>query len=302
LLAANAPDIDIISALGGSLTYLHYHRHITHTLVALPVLPLLCLAFVRLVGRKPLNWLGAYFIGCIGVASHLILDLTNIYGVRLLLPFSGHWFRWDTTSVIDFWIWAALLLAVLAPMLARLVNAEIGASTGKTGGAYRAFAIAGLAFLALYDGGRYILHERALATLDARIYGGNAARRVAAFPTGSMVRWRGLAETADAVVFVDVDLTGEFNPSTGRVFYKPEPVPAFEAARRTQVFQEFLRFSQFPFWQAMPADQPPNAIRVEAMDLRFGDPQQPGFVATAIVDAQLHVDRAWFQFGSAKPR
>ena len=41
LLAANAPDVDIVSAFGGSLTFLHYHRHVTHALVALPVLPLL---------------------------------------------------------------------------------------------------------------------------------------------------------------------------------------------------------------------------------------------------------------------
>src|SRR5271157_6305162 len=31
LLAANAPDIDIVTASGGSLSYLHYHRHLTHS-------------------------------------------------------------------------------------------------------------------------------------------------------------------------------------------------------------------------------------------------------------------------------
>ena len=37
VLAANAPDIDILSAAGGSLNYLHYHRHLTHSLIAMPV-------------------------------------------------------------------------------------------------------------------------------------------------------------------------------------------------------------------------------------------------------------------------
>ncbi|PYT24534.1 MAG: hypothetical protein DMG58_25750 [Acidobacteria bacterium] len=41
-LAANAPDIDVVSAFGGSLNYLHYHRNLTHSLVALPVLPIIC--------------------------------------------------------------------------------------------------------------------------------------------------------------------------------------------------------------------------------------------------------------------
>jgi len=87
-LAANAPDADVVSAFGGSLNYLHYHRHLTHSLVALPLLPLVCVLAVRLVSRQPVNWAGAYMIALIGVASHLVLDLTNVYGVRLLLPFS----------------------------------------------------------------------------------------------------------------------------------------------------------------------------------------------------------------------
>jgi len=37
LLAANAPDIDIVTLSGGSLNYLHYHRHLTHSLIAMPV-------------------------------------------------------------------------------------------------------------------------------------------------------------------------------------------------------------------------------------------------------------------------
>src|SRR5579862_3788984 len=40
LLAANAPDIDILAASRGSLNYLHYHRHITHSLIAMPVMAL----------------------------------------------------------------------------------------------------------------------------------------------------------------------------------------------------------------------------------------------------------------------
>ena len=41
LLAANAPDIDVVSAAGGSLNYLHYHRHLTHSLLMAPVMALL---------------------------------------------------------------------------------------------------------------------------------------------------------------------------------------------------------------------------------------------------------------------
>ena len=303
LLAANAPDIDVVSAFGGSLNYLHYHRHFTHTLVMLPVLPLLCVLAVRLVSRKPVNWAGAYVIAFIGVASHLVLDLTNTYGVRLLLPFSAQWLHWDITNVIDFWIWGVLFISTCAPALARLVNAEIGATDQTRGGAGRGFAIFALVFLTIYEGARSVAHARAVSTLESRVYSGAAASRVAALPGPvSLFEWRGIAETPELVSVVNINLLGDFDPATGRTFYKPEPSPAIEAARRTQVFEEFLRFSQYPFWQVIPAEQAEGGTRVEAMDLRFGDPRIPAFAATAVVGANQRVIRAWFQFGRASPR
>jgi len=303
LLAANAPDVDIVSAFGGSLTFLHFHRHLTHALVALPVLSLLVVLVVRAVSRKPLNWLRAYLVALIGVTSHLLLDLTNVYGVRLLLPFSRVWFHWDITSVIDFWIWGVLLLALAGPLFARLVNAEIGANVRNKAGTGRGFAIFALVFLATYNGGRYFMHARAVSTLDSRTYVGATPRRVAAFPGPvNIFSWRGLSEMPDVVSMQDVDLLRGFDPSAGRLFYKPEPSPAIDAARRTPVFQRFLEFSEYPFWQVSPAEQSENLTRVEAMDLRFGDPQSPGFVATAIVDAHQKVLRTGFDFGHAQPR
>jgi len=125
MLAANAPDIDIVSAAGGSLNYLHYHRHLTHSLVAMPAMALLPVLVVRLIGRKPVNWLGAWCASLIAVASHLLLDWTNSYGIRLLLPFSPRWLHLDWTNVIDLWLWAGLGVCLLGPFLARLVGSEI---------------------------------------------------------------------------------------------------------------------------------------------------------------------------------
>jgi inner membrane protein len=303
LLAANAPDVDVVSAFGGALNYLHYHRNVTHALVSLPVLPLFVVLVVRALSRKPLNWLGAYLVALIGVASHLVLDLTNVYGVRLLLPFSGRWFHWDITSVIDFWIWGVLLLAMAGPLFARLVNAEIGANIHNKVPAGRGFAIFALAFLASYNGGRYLMHARAVSTLDSRIYAGATPQRVAAFPGPvNVFQWRGLAEMPDVVSIQDIDLLRGFDPSAGHLFYKPEPSQAIDAARRNPVFEGFFEFSQYPFWEVNPAGQPEGGTRVEAMDLRFGDPQSPGFTATAIMDAHQKVLRAWFAFGGAQPR
>src|SRR5690242_18683975 len=112
LIAANIPDIDVVASAGGGLNYLHYHRHLTHSLLAMPVMALAAVAIVRFAGRKPVAWAGAWCAALIAAASHLALDWTNVYGIRLLLPFSERWLRLDITAVVDLWIWAVCLLGL----------------------------------------------------------------------------------------------------------------------------------------------------------------------------------------------
>jgi inner membrane protein len=303
LLAANAPDIDILSAAGGSLSYLHYHRHLTHSLAAMPVMALLAVVVVRLASRKPVHWLGAFCAALIGVASHLALDLTNSYGIRLWLPFSGEWERLDLTAVIDIWIWGALLLGIAGPFVARLVGSEVSSGTVREKNPGRGFAIFALAFLLLYNCGRGVLHARAVAELESRLYGESIPLRVAALPSpGNPLRWRGLVETGVSYDVEDVNLAGEFDPTRGTIFHKPEPNPALEAARHTAAIQEFLRFARFPVWRVTPVSEPENGQRVDVLDMRFGTPLAPGFMASAVLDSNLRAVETSFTFGAARPR
>ncbi|HVN07006.1 MAG TPA: metal-dependent hydrolase [Bryobacteraceae bacterium] len=300
VLAANAPDIDIVTLAGGQIDYLNYHRHLTHSLAGMPLVALLPVLAVRLFAGKPFRWLGAYLVSLLAVASHLLLDYTNVYGIRLLLPFSGRWFRLDITSVVDLWIWAVLLAALAGPALVRLVNAEIGARTKYAG---RGFAIFALVFLLVYNAGRAVLHSRAVATLESRIYDGAAPQRVAALPSpANPLAWRGLVETADSYIVENLNMLNEFDPSRGAVFYKAEPSPAVQAANATPDFRDFFRFSQFPLEISMPLADPEGATRVQAMDMRFGTPQRPAFVATAIIGSRAQVVRSWFNYGAVRPR
>jgi inner membrane protein len=303
LLAANAPDVDIVTLAGGPLAWLHYHRHLTHSLAAMPLMALLPVVLVRLVARKPVRWLGAYAAALIAVAIHLLLDLTNSYGIRLLLPFSGKWLRLDLTSVIDLWIWAALLLAVAAPFIGRLVGSEIASGAAKNRAHGRGFAIFALAFLLLYNCGREVLHERAIAVLNSRIYRGTPALRVAAMPNpANPWRWRALVETNGFYAVEDWNLLGDFDPTQAAIYHKPEPDPAIESARRTRVFQEFLRFSQFPLWRVSPVPEPENGRLVEVIDMRFGTPADPGFMVGAVIGPRGQVVRTYFRFGRIRPR
>lgn len=303
ILAANAPDIDVISAAGGSLNYLHFHRHLTHSLIAMPVMALLPVILVRVVARKPVAWSGAFFAALIAVASHLLLDLTNIYGIRLLLPFSGQWLRLDLTAVIDLWIWGILLLGIIGPVIARLVGSEITSGGTRDRNHGRGFAIFGIAFLLLYNCGRSVLHTRAVASLESRIYQEESPLRVAALPDpANPFRWNGLVETGDFYAVADLNLAADFDPTRATIFHKPEPDPAFDIARRTATFEQFLKFSQFPLWRISPLTSPENGRLVEVLDLRFGNPITPGFMVSAVLNGNRQVLQTYFQFGAARPR
>ncbi len=300
LLSANGPDCDVVSAAWGSLAYLNYHRHLTHSVLLLPVMVLLPVLLLRFVFRRQVRWGVDLGIAAVGTLSHLALDWTNVYGIRLLLPASSEWFRGDLTSVVDPWIWGVCLLAVLAPLLARLVGSEIGGPRRPAG---RGLAIFALAFVLLYNTGRGVLHRRAVEMLEARIYNGSAPLRVAAFPhMFNPFVWRGLVETPEAHYIYRVDVNQNFDPAGGEALLKPEAHTAIGIAGNSPVFRDFLAFSQFPYWRVTPYPEPPGSVEVEARDLRFSTERDAGFVATAVVDSVGRVVDAHFRFGSARPR
>ncbi|HEV2801585.1 MAG TPA: metal-dependent hydrolase [Pyrinomonadaceae bacterium] len=117
LAAANAPDADIVAAFGGSWFYLKHHRGITHsivgTLAIALIIPLLFYAVeriaARLKGRAPRARLGGLTIASLLVsATHPLMDWTNNYGVRPLLPWDGRWFYGDLVYIVDPWLWLSL--------------------------------------------------------------------------------------------------------------------------------------------------------------------------------------------------
>jgi len=101
-----------------------------------------------------------------------------------------------------------------------------------------------------------------------------------------------------------LDLRKEFDPAEGRVFFRPEPGPAeataWEAARRTRDFEVFLQFARYPFRRFSPLAEPEGGLRVEAMDLRFGDPAAEAFAARAEVGPEGRVRRSGFAFRSGR--
>ena len=287
MLAANAPDIDGIFWFD-RLRYMEYHRGYPHAFAFVPLVALLPMAVVR----AKFSW-RSYLAAMAGVLSHPLIDWTNPFGTRLLLPFTDHRYRLDINNLIDVWVWVLLWGAVAATALARLVSTEIGGN--KVSGARRGWAWAALLAVLVYMGGRVIVHQRAVNVLSSRLYEGAVARNIAALPAGSNpLVWRGVVEGDGFAFIVPVNLAGEFDPAAGRVFRQAPPGPAIEAALRTRPFQVFSGFSQMPFWRVTPAE---DGVEVRLTDLRFGTPDNPGFAGvTALVGANGKVVDARFGF------
>lgn len=310
VLAVNAPDIDIVSSWQGSLAYLHYHRGPTHSLAALPVLAALVTGLVWLLERskaEKFRWRGAYLAALAGAASHVLMDATNTYGVRLFWPFSGQWYSWDIEFIVDVWLLAMLAACLAGSAFGRMISGEIGAQVGKGTGA----ALLGLALMGAWWGARDLLHRRAVAMLDVRLYGaspeaapdssgtvraveGLPPLRTAAFATAlNPFVWRGFVETDGFYEMVDVDVRLPFDPTAGRIYYKPERTPALEAALETRTARLYSAFARYRY---ASVERREDGYRVFLTDFRFNQGHPGAFTCTIDLDQNLRVTREAFRF------
>ncbi len=219
IIAANAPDADIIMRFGGAWTYLHHHRGITHSIVGTLtiafLLPLLFWSGDKLLRRfrnedsehRPAGFFPLLLTSLVASLTHPLLDWTNNYGVRPLLPWDARWFYGDLLFIFDPWLWlsiggAAFLLTATTRLrliawasLALLLTAAIFFLPSRVSipypwvsrglwllglaglvAAYRfrcaarrgsAIAIAALAGVVIYLGGLSILHRHAVTRAQA---------------------------------------------------------------------------------------------------------------------------------------
>lgn len=293
MLAANAPDIDAYPFFTNTLDYLEIHRGYTHGLAFAPLVALLPLAIVAGITKKRPTFLA--WISCIlAVLSHLVLDWTNVYGIRMLLPFSDRWLRLDITNVVDPVIWLILLLALAIPSLLGLVSSTIGAR--ETSGVKMAWAWIALLALLGYEGLRWNSHEKAVQGLNALLYMDQPAEAVYAFPdTFGTMQWRGVVEGDRFVYEMPVDFSGNFSMRGAKLDYKIGHAPTVDAAKQTRTFQVFEQFNQVPFWRINPQV---DVTQVDLLDLRFGSiTRASGFSASAWVEPDGRVRDVAFGFG-----
>ncbi|PYS67907.1 MAG: hypothetical protein DMF69_21755 [Acidobacteria bacterium] len=132
LLAANAPDADIVVLLfSDRWGFLQHHRGITHAIIGtlgiailLPILFYLGdLLLSKIRGRpKHVNFKGLLIASLLVSATHPLLDWTNNYGIRFLLPWDPKWFYGDLVFIVDPFIW--LILGSACFLLTSRVKAQ----------------------------------------------------------------------------------------------------------------------------------------------------------------------------------
>jgi inner membrane protein len=296
ILSANAPDADIVVSPWGALRYLEAHRGYSHSLVGLPVMAALAVVVTAIGLRRNIGWTRLWLLGCLGVASHLLLDWTNSYGIRLLLPFSSRWFHADISNLWDGAVLVVLILAAVWPWFARLVSSEIGDRPGRG----RGIAYTALAFYLLFECLRAVLHGRAVEQLSARMYGGEVPVSAAALPGPiNPLRWTGIVETPDTFRRLDVNVNAPLETESASVMYKPATDRPIQMALSTEPFRYLRYFARFPAWSEQPVSLARgHGTRVDLTDLRFGAPGVGSFHSIALIDSTGRVLDSTFTFGS----
>lgn len=305
VLASNAPDIDIVAAARGAVSYLAWHRGPTHGPLAVVGLGMAVTGLVAVATRlsgtrgRPASLSALAALSAIGIGAHILMDLATVYGTRLLSPFDWRWFAVDWMPIIDVY-----LLATLAAGL------WIGRRSDRAG-AWSAIVV--LFLLGGNYGLRAAAHARALATaqrwlpppcvavadppaidrwptvLAARAAGRPSAERrrggvfeeetacltsLAALPSfTSPFRWQIVAQSAEQYDVADLDLWQPDDDLTRRPRFRMLP-PAPRAERfRTEaaspIGRVFLDFARFPT-ETSTVDGDATTIRWR--DVRFMAP------------------------------
>ena len=289
VLASEAADLDVLWAVKGPIAAFQHHRGITHSFVGVPFVAAATLGFVYLLhhfwlrhrpakpSSPPLRWGYLYFLALLAALSHLLLDYTTAYGIRLFEPFNWRWYSWDIVFIVEPIILLALILGLVMPALFGLINQEIGArSKGPRG---RGGAIFALTCLVLIWGFRDFEHRRALNAMGSVLYQRAVPVKMGAYPYWvNPFRWHGVVETENFFQTVpvnsmapEVDVQGE-----AHTYFKPEETPVTQAAKASYLGRVYLDWAVFPLTQTEKLEGHFNGYVVRFEDLRFEYPEMRG--------------------------
>jgi inner membrane protein len=260
MIASNLPDLDVLVFATGAPS-VAFRRGWTHGILADAVLPPLLTAVMLFVAsrraattRQPsVRPMQLLLLSYIGVILHVLMDLLNTYGVRLLMPFSQRWFYGDVLFIIDPWLWLVLGIGVSLSVRRRAPNwsrASLGVAAAYV---LTMLVAARTARTEMIDRWRQVEGQPPHALMVGPIPVTPLQRQLIIdagdrYETG-MFTWqpRNIRFDADDVSKNDTD-------------------PRVAAARKAPNIRAFLIWSRFPFWTFEPVE---GGTRVTVGDMRF---------------------------------
>ena len=322
-LAAEAPDLDVLSRIRGPAFGFAHHRGFTHSFLGVPLDAAVVVGFVYLIWRLggrtltnpdlPPRWGLLFLYACLAGLSHILLDFTNNYGVRPFWPFSEKWYSWDIVFIFEPIMFTCLLLGLIVPSFFALIDKEIGVP--QRGPRGRLAATLALIAVVLLWTVRDYEHRRAVNALEARTYNGDEPLRASAYPgLASPFRWYGVVETSNFFVLAPVDsLHPEVDPGDAgddklQIRFKPEETPITLAAKRSYLGRVYLDWAQYPIAETEALEPPGAGYIVDFQDLRFVQLPSPlgrggrrrALGAGIQLDRNLHVVGDVYGFGPAR--
>src|SRR5262245_33319614 len=260
MIASNLPDIDVLVFATGTPA-VAFRRGWTHGILADVLLPPLLTAVMLFVAsRRPatsrepaIRPMQLLMLSYIGVILHVSMDLLNTYGVRLLMPFSQHWFYGDVLFIIDPWLWLALGAGVGLSVRRRAPN----------------WSRASLAVATAYVLMMLIAARAARAEIIDRW------QQVEGQPPRALMVGPIPVTPLQRQIIIDAGdryETGMFTWRPRNIRFDPEDVlkndsdPRIAVAATAPSIRAFLIWSRFPFWTLEPVE---GGTRVTVGDMRF---------------------------------
>lgn len=328
VIASNMPDLDIVTLWWGDLAYLEHHRGVTHSFAGLalqgPVLAGAMLAFDRGVRRRwkpdasPAVFSRLVVVALVGLFVHLLLDWTNTYGIKPLVPFDGTWFYGDLVFIVDPWLWLmlggalyigarqvwttnivwGLLFAAMSAAVAFTLAMPASEGAGPVVVAVWAILLAALLTLRAKAGDLPARAAARVAIVAVVVYWGclgiaksmalNAVEAAHAEPGAAAVvsptlmrpdRWRGLSMTEAEIRTSQVLIGRGVAPLT--THQRNLDDPRVQAALRTCPGSVALAFNRMLFAEVNVSDDGAGSIALR--DARFSSIPGGGDFATTVV-------------------
>jgi inner membrane protein len=277
VVAANLPDVEILSGLSGTAAYLDHHRGISHSLIGVPCLALLLSAAMCVFSGK--FW-KTFVVALAAMATHPLLDYANNYGLRPFLPFNNTWYYGDVLFIFDLYLDFILLAGIV-----------LGARFKEQ---RQLFARVSLIVAVAYVGVRIELRESAAAKMRELAARTPAVQDWAVLPTMvNPAAWYGILKTETQFIEVRVDAFRGIGAEIARID-RNAASEIVEHAQKSASAAALLRFARFP---AIRVKMTASGYRVQFFDFRFyNEGLQTALGAEVLLDRSLHVTKESLSF------